>query len=223
ISTNIKVIDDNLYGGIAIGKITELVGLSGTGKTQLWQLCLNVQIPKRLGGLEGKALYIDTKKDFNPATLRGLAIALEQQFLKKTAGNFKSSTMIKNVHYVDCSNTAQLVASIFNLKRYMRANPSIKLIVVDSLPFSIRMLENVWERTKLLMELHDSIQQLLCNYFVAVVVTNELGYYRIRRKWRLRTILGDQHTTLINERIWLTKNAYYIGKTLKRRKLLTSI
>ena len=49
-----------------IGEVLELCGLPATGKTQIcFQLCLNTQIPKVFGGVEGTALYIDTHGDFN--------------------------------------------------------------------------------------------------------------------------------------------------------------
>ncbi|KAH8309992.1 hypothetical protein KR044_004250, partial [Drosophila immigrans] len=223
IKTDVKQIDEYLRGGIAIGRITELIGMSGTGKTQMWQLCLNVQIPKNIGGLEGKALYVDTKRDFSPARLQELAIDMERRFLHATLGNFKTKRMLENVYHVNCPSPAQLIACIFNLHRYVNYWTDIRLIVVDSLAFSIRMLENVSERTQLLMELHAYMRQLLTKFSVAVVLTNELGYYKHRRKWEQRPILGNQHTLLINERIWLTGEGYYIGKTLKHRKLIASI
>lgn len=54
-----------IEGGIPIGKINEICGAAGVGKTQLcMQLCVNVQIPELLGGLQGKAIYIDTEGSF---------------------------------------------------------------------------------------------------------------------------------------------------------------
>ena len=41
-------------GGILSQTLTEISGESASGKTQLcMQLCLTVQLPKKLGGLEG--------------------------------------------------------------------------------------------------------------------------------------------------------------------------
>lgn len=48
-----------------MGKITEICGAAGVGKTQLcMQFCVNVQIPEKFGGLGGKAIYIDTEGSF---------------------------------------------------------------------------------------------------------------------------------------------------------------
>ena len=52
-------------------------GLSQTGKTQIcFQLCMNVQIPKELGGVDGEALYIDTHGDFAVERLTEMAKSL---------------------------------------------------------------------------------------------------------------------------------------------------
>ena len=57
LSTGDDGINQLLGGGISIGfpgNITEVVGSSGTGKTQfVLQLCLMVQLPMELGGLDG--------------------------------------------------------------------------------------------------------------------------------------------------------------------------
>ncbi|XP_034487216.1 DNA repair protein RAD51 homolog 3 [Drosophila innubila] len=221
ITTDIKSIDKFLRGGIALGKITELVGTPGTGKTQMClRLCLNVQLPQKIGGVEGKALFLDTRKDFDPARLQELATDLEKR-LQNQLTDFKASDMLKNVFYLDCPSAAQLIASILNLRKLLSAQPTIKLIVVDSLAFPIRMLESVAERTALLMEIHDAMQRILRLYSVTFVITNELGYHRRKRRWQLQPILGQKHMHLINERIWCTENEYFMGKTLNTRMFIT--
>lgn len=53
LSLGCPVLDGLLRGGLPLGGITELAGCSSAGKTQLaLQLCLAVQLPRRLGGLE---------------------------------------------------------------------------------------------------------------------------------------------------------------------------
>lgn len=38
IFTGVGVLDKSLRGGISIGKVTQLVGKPGAGKTQMWQV-----------------------------------------------------------------------------------------------------------------------------------------------------------------------------------------
>ena len=48
------LMDTLLSGGLVVPGINEIAGNSGAGKTQLClQLCLNVQLPAELGGLNG--------------------------------------------------------------------------------------------------------------------------------------------------------------------------
>jgi len=62
LSTNSKELNALLGGGVETQAITELFGKFGSGKTQLGhQLAVNVQLPKKEGGLDGTAIYIDTE------------------------------------------------------------------------------------------------------------------------------------------------------------------
>ena len=72
---------DMIFG---LGEVTELCGLNSTGKTQIcFQLCLNVQIPECLGGVEGESLYIDTHGDYSDSRISELAKSLRQSVNKK--------------------------------------------------------------------------------------------------------------------------------------------
>ncbi|EDV30428.2 uncharacterized protein Dana_GF23286 [Drosophila ananassae] len=174
ICTGIKGVDENYGGGISLGHITELIGNSGTGKTQMClNLCLNVQIPKTAGGLEGSALFIDTRQDFNPHRL----------------------------------------LRIFQ----------IKLIVIDSLSFTLQMIENKSKMFELLLELHESMRNLQRTYKVAWVITNVLTYRVSKGQFHLVPALGDLHSHLINERIWFSRSwQRYVGKTWDTCRLINS-
>src|SRR3989339_1980639 len=67
---------NNLLGGKGgeTKSMTEAYGAFGSGKTQLaLTLAVNVQLPKEQGGLNGKAVYIDTEGTFRPARIRQIA------------------------------------------------------------------------------------------------------------------------------------------------------
>ena len=36
-----------------------------------YQLCVNIQFPQEVGGVGGKALYLDTNQNFNPHRFKG--------------------------------------------------------------------------------------------------------------------------------------------------------
>ena len=57
-----KPLDALLGGGIALSELTEIVGLPGSGKTQLaMQLCVDARLPGKYGGVEGCAVVIDSE------------------------------------------------------------------------------------------------------------------------------------------------------------------
>ncbi|KAH8257785.1 hypothetical protein KR038_001280, partial [Drosophila bunnanda] len=223
ILTGHKGLDTHFGGGISLGQITELIGNSGSGKTQLClKLCLNVQIPKSVGGLEGSALFIDTRQDFHPERLLGLAKELEKRY-KDKAPDFKASRMLERVHHVRCPNAAQLMSSVLSCHRHLQDHPDIKLIVIDSLAFSLRMLEYGAQRFELLLELHESMRRLQSQHSIAWVVTNVLTHRCSRngRRFHVVPALGELHSHLINERIWFSQGwQCYLGKSWKACRLI---
>src|SRR6218665_2965096 len=68
ITTGCQMFDEILGGkGVGVGRITQLSGTAGAGKTQFClKLCLTVQLDKEHGGLEGEALYLETEDCFRP-------------------------------------------------------------------------------------------------------------------------------------------------------------
>ena len=77
ITTGSKELDDLLGGkGIETKAISEAFGAYGSGKTQLGlTLAVSVQLPAEQGGVEGKAVYIDTEGTFRPERIKQIAEA----------------------------------------------------------------------------------------------------------------------------------------------------
>ncbi|MBU0906586.1 MAG: DNA repair and recombination protein RadA, partial [Nanoarchaeota archaeon] len=72
ITTGSQALNELLGGkGVETSSITEAYGAFGSGKTQLaLTLAVNTQLPKDQGGIEGKAVYIDTESTFRPDRIR---------------------------------------------------------------------------------------------------------------------------------------------------------
>ncbi|XP_016950936.1 DNA repair protein RAD51 homolog 3 [Drosophila biarmipes] len=221
ILTGNKALDHYFGGGISLGHIVELIGNSGTGKTQMClQLCLNVQIPKAAGGLGGSALFIDTRQDFHPDRLLGLAQELEKQYEHKVP-DFKALKMLQKIHYIRCPNMVQLLATVFSCHRHVADHPDIKVIVIDSLAFALRMMEDGARRYGLLLEIHESMRRLQRQHELAWVVTNVLTHRCFRKRFRVVPALGDMHSHLINERIWFSGGSQlHLGKTWRTSRLI---
>ncbi|KTW26631.1 hypothetical protein T552_02640 [Pneumocystis carinii B80] len=80
ITTGDKAIDGILSGGIPLGHVLEVAGESGTGKSQFcMQLCLTVQLPRELGGLEKNAIYISTETGLSTKRFFEMAKGFEKR------------------------------------------------------------------------------------------------------------------------------------------------
>lgn len=106
ISTQIPGVDDLLGGrGVETKSITEVYGQYGSGKSQVThQMCVNVQLPREVGGVEGRAIFIDSEKSFRPERIsqmvKGLdkdvlEVVLEKEGLDFTPEEIKNSKITK--------------------------------------------------------------------------------------------------------------------------------
>ena len=106
ISSKISKLDRGLGGGFSLGRVYEVYGEAGSGKSQFWwvclwrcscviwslssmQMCLNSQRPFDDGGMKCKALYIDCEGNFCMRRLRQLS---------------QGSTNEQNLYYVRCGS-----------------------------------------------------------------------------------------------------------------------
>ncbi|XP_054747479.1 DNA repair protein RAD51 homolog 3 [Anastrepha obliqua] len=215
IVTLCKELDDKLGGGIATGLITEFCGGPGCGKTQMClQLCINVQFPRIVGGLQSKAVYLDTNQDFSPTRLLEMAICTEKRFHRalhksdlqtSTQTPFTANTIMNGVTYIYCKSYLTLQAAVGEMREMLNEDKAIKLIVIDSFSFPLRVIEDVAERTGILYSLLTDLQQLAVEYQLVVVITNELTTRVNGNDWKICPALGDSHAHKINQRIILSK------------------
>lgn len=123
ITTGSQELDELLGGGIETGSLIEFFGEFRTGKTQIMhQLCVNVQLPKDQGGLEGNALYIDTEGTFRPERIIQMS-------------NYKDldpNKVLKNITFGRAYNSDHQILLIKEAANLIREK-NIKLIIVDSL------------------------------------------------------------------------------------------
>ncbi len=157
-----------LGGGVEVRGITEFFGEYATGKTQLChQLSVNVQLNRDKGGLEGKAVYIDTEGTFRPERIEQMARALD----------LDPEEALSNVIYGRAYSTDHQLFLVQKLDDILAKN-NVKLIVVDSVVSHFRSefpgRESLVKRQqKLNKHLHDLLR-LSDIYNCAVVVTNQV-------------------------------------------------
>ena len=109
--------------------ITEVFGEFRTGKTQMAHtLCVTAQLPRSLGGGEGKACYIDTEGTFRPEKIAKIAERFELD--KEEVLN---NIVVARAFTVDSLNSLLVAAAA------MMLDEPFALLVVDSImaPFRV--------------------------------------------------------------------------------------
>jgi len=123
ITTGSQELDNLFGGGIETGCVIEFFGEFRTGKTQIaHQLCVNVQLPREDGGLNGNALYIDTEGTFRPERIIQMAEGLDLDHKK----------VLKNIVFGRAYNSDHQILLIKEATNLIKEK-NIKLVIVDSL------------------------------------------------------------------------------------------
>lgn len=174
-----KEIDLVLGGGVSVGKLLEISGIAGVGKTQLClQLCITVQMPKEYGGTQGQAIYIDTEGSFNVSRIEDIGEACIRHCnnamgLPDNAWTFKS--IIDNIFVFRCREITELLSCVMILKEFLKTHDQVRLIVIDSIAFHFRHdLENAALRSRALHKVAAQLTNLAVQFQTAVVVTNQM-------------------------------------------------
>ena len=168
LTTKCRKLDGLLGGGIETQAITEFYGEFGTGKSQIChQLCVNVQLPKEQGGLEGGALYIDTEHTFRPERIAQIA---------KDVG-LNPEEALSKVIYAEALTSDHQMYLLDHAASHMSEH-NIRLIVVDSLIAHFRSefvgREMLAERQQKLEKHLHKLMRLARAYNAAAVVTNQV-------------------------------------------------
>ena len=169
ITTGSHALDELLGGGIETRTMTELFGEFGSGKTQIChQLSVNVQLPPEKGGLNGKAVYIDTEGTFRWERIEKMAKAL----------NLDPDAVMNNIYYMRAVSSDHQIAIVESDIPELLIKEPVKLIIVDSITSHFRAefpgRENLASRQqKLSTHLHQLVR-LAEVYDLAVVITNQV-------------------------------------------------
>ncbi|XP_030491847.2 DNA repair protein RAD51 homolog 3 isoform X3 [Cannabis sativa] len=225
IITSCADFDNILGGGINCKEVTEIGGVPGIGKTQLGiQLAVNVQIPMGLGGLGGKAVYIDTEGSFMVERATQIAEASISDMLEYNNHlakqnrvcqvKFKPADILENIFYFRvCSYTEQM-ALINHLEKFISDHKDVKIVIVDSVTFHFRQdFEDLALRTRLLNGMALKLMNLAKTFNVAVVIFNQVTTKLTEGSFQLALALGDSWSHSCTNRIILywnedERNAY---------------
>jgi DNA repair protein RadA len=194
----IPELDDMLGGGVETQSITEVYGEFGAGKSQIThQLAVNVQLPAEHGGLEGRAVFIDTEDTFRPERIDEMARGLDDDVAEAamelhgiddgSAGNEEDmkalvQSFLDKIHVAKAFNSNHQILLAEKAKEISKEYEDdefpVRLLCVDSLTAHFRAEyvgrgELANRQQKLNKHLHD-IDRVGNLYNAAVVVTNQV-------------------------------------------------
>ncbi|XP_008316086.1 DNA repair protein RAD51 homolog 3 [Cynoglossus semilaevis] len=176
-------LDEALSGGVPVGKITEVCGTPGVGKTQLClQVAVDVQIPPCFGGLGGHVIFVDTEggfllqriEDIAAAVVRHCSLLVEDDEQREGILTFTVETILSNIYVVRCNDYIEVLAQLHLLPDFLLEHPRTCLLVIDSVACPFRHIEVVSQRTQLLQSLGLQLTNLAIRYNLAVLVTNHM-------------------------------------------------
>lgn len=168
ITTGSKHMDALIGGGIETNGITEVYGKFASGKTQIaFQLSVNVQLPKKKGGLDGSCLYVDTEGTFRPERVQSMIESL----------GLNLDEALEKIIVVRAPTTEKQIITAERADKIIEEH-NIKLIIIDSLTALFRAeyigRGSLGERQqKLNMHIHQ-LQKLSDKYNIAIYVTNQV-------------------------------------------------
>uniref|UniRef100_A0A3B5MCK1 DNA repair protein RAD51 homolog 3 n=2 Tax=Xiphophorus couchianus TaxID=32473 RepID=A0A3B5MCK1_9TELE len=194
-------LDEALGGGVPVGKVTEICGAPGVGKTQLClQLAVDVQVPAVFGGLGGQVLFVDTEGGFQVqrlvdlagAAVRHCSLLAEDEEQRVAMTTFTVETILSNVFLVRCRDYVELLAELHLLADFLSNRPRLRLLVIDSVAFPfLRLHDDLSQRTRLLQGLGLRLIAAATGHNIAVVTTNHMTTRLHSSQAQLAPALGD--------------------------------
>ncbi|MCC7552703.1 DNA repair and recombination protein RadA [Candidatus Micrarchaeota archaeon] len=168
ITTSSTELDNLLGGGIETMAITEFYAKFGSGKTQIgFQLCVNVQKPKKEGGFDGNVLFIDSEGTFRPERIAQIA----------EAQGMDPDEVLKNIHVAKAVNSDHQMILAEKADDLIKDN-NIKLVIVDSLTSHFRSdyigRGSLSERQQKLNTHIHTLLKLADKYNLAVIIMNQV-------------------------------------------------
>jgi DNA repair protein RadA len=160
--TGSKSLDQLLGGGVSSGRVTEVFGESGVGKTQLcFQLCVNLLATK--DDEEGDVVFIDTVGTFRPERIAQMA-----------ADRMSEDDVFKHIFLVNARSSAEQIRAVQNSRKSAMLN--IKMLIIDTLTdnfiYEFHGDNNISSRQiSLAHHLHDLVEMAL-DKDIPIVVTN---------------------------------------------------
>lgn len=175
-STGAKSLDYMLGGGLEPKTITQFYGPPGSGKTTVcFTSCAKLPSPF-------KSVYIDTEGTFR------------QERIEQIAKARKINISLKNILVSQVLATSKLENCIDSIDELVQLDPTIKLIIVDSMTNLYRVEYSgpakLLQRQQQLMRYMYKLRHLALSKKLIVVITNQVYYYHSKSSYQKDTSVG---------------------------------
>lgn len=206
LETGCRPLDRLLKGGIWAGELTEFVGPSSIGKTQL---CLTIAAHVAIVA-EAGIIYIDTSRSFCASRLAGIIKQFANPSQYRNPGSTLSSALSRVIH-MDALDIFEVLNILSRIKQRLEEeadNPfdkSLRLVIVDSLAAVVApILGGASTKGHALMtEAIRMMKDIAMNHYVAFVTTN----YTVSgaKDKETRPAMGESWTYFADTRVLLSE------------------
>ncbi len=162
--------------GIKLGDTYEFFGAFRSGKSQLChQLSVTVQLPKEMGGIGKKAIYIDTEGTFSPSRITQMANRIKEE--KKWDKPVKD--ILSDILYARAKTSDMQQQIAVKLLELLGQHPDeFGLLIVDSVSSHFRAefagRGTLAERQQTLNHHLSILSRIADTYGLAVIITNQV-------------------------------------------------
>ncbi len=155
--------------GIETKSITEAFGAYGSGKTQVGlTIAVNVQMPIERGGVEGKAVFIDTEGTFRPERVKQIA----------EAKGLNPESVLKNILVARAFNSDHQILLLDKIGELIKNGEPIKIVIIDSLTAHFRAefagRGQLADRQQKLNKYLHNLMRMAEQFNLAIYVTNQV-------------------------------------------------
>ncbi|XP_047328032.1 DNA repair protein XRCC3 homolog [Impatiens glandulifera] len=182
-TTGCPILDRFLAGGLSCNSLTELVGESSSGKTQIClQLLISAQLPISLGGLSAASLYLCSELPFPFRRLQQLSVSFRSAYPQV----FSSYDPCDNIFVEAVHSADHLFDNLLKFDSLISKNSSaqfpVKVIIIDSIAALFRSEfdntpSDLKRRSSLFFKISSKLKYLANRYDLAVVITNQVVDY----------------------------------------------
>lgn len=172
----LTTIEELNVAGVRLGETIELFGPFRSGKSQIChQLCVTVQLPQELGGVEKKAVFIDTEGTFSPSRIKAIHAKLQQDL----GWEKKFEDVLRDITYARAYNSDHQMTLVERLlELFYNHKDEYGFVALDSATAHFRAeyagRGTLAERQQTINYHLGILGRLADTYNVAVAITNQV-------------------------------------------------